>query len=304
MRKDFIGKLNEYRAASRLVFSEEYPLSSACTFRIGGPADFAVGPLDCEALSGVVSSAADNGIRYLVCGNASNILFDDLGYRGAVVFTSKLRDISLDGNTLSCGAGVGLSALSSAARDASLEGLEFAYGIPGTVGGAIYMNAGAYGGEISQVLSESLYYDPVSRKTGTLSAAEHEFSYRRSVYEGSGKLILGAKFTLKTGDVTAIRAKMEKNQRARSDKQPLEYPSAGSVFKRYPGFYTAALIDKAGLKGTYSGGEQISEKHAGFIVNRGGATSEDVRRLISLASYKIKEDDGIDIECEIKYIAP
>jgi UDP-N-acetylmuramate dehydrogenase len=238
-------------------------------------------------------------------GRASNLLFDDDGYRGAVVSTAGLHMLVREGNTLTVGAGVPLTAAARAALDASLTGLEFAYGIPGSCGGAVYMNAGAYGGEISQCLLFSRAYHVPSGEIRKLCAEEHRFGYRTGVYrEHPEWIILSAQVRLAPGDAEAIRAAMDDHMRSRAEKQPLEYPSAGSVFKRYPGRYTAQMIDEAGLKGRRIGGAEVSEKHAGFIVNRGGASSADVLALIEEIRRTLAARYGVDIETEVIYIPP
>jgi UDP-N-acetylmuramate dehydrogenase len=185
----------------------------------------------------------------------------------------------------------------------SLTGLEFAYGIPGSVGGAVFMNAGAYDGEIKNVVTKTYYYDVKNDTFGEFTGDENKFGYRESVYqEKDGLVILGARFELEKGDGEKILEKMQGFMRARSEKQPLEYPSAGSTFKRAPGYFTAKLIDDAGLKGYSVGGAQVSENHAGFVINRGGATSEDVRTLVKHIQESVYKNSGVEIECEIKII--
>ncbi len=188
------------------------------------------------------------------------------------------------------------------AQKNSLSGLEFAYGIPGTVGGGVYMNAGAYGGEMAQVVTHTRYFDMVTGEVGEYRGDEHKFAYRHSIYDGTGKVILSVDLTLKPGDSAQIRAEMDDYMNRRKEKQPLEYPSAGSVFKRGDGFITAKLIDEAGLRGRRVGDAQVSEKHAGFIVNRGAATAADVLKLIEIIKNEVKEKFGVTIHCEIKYI--
>ena len=305
MRNDiFISTAGALAAAGRLDMEHDSPLSRWCTFRIGGPAKIALWPLDAGALTELLSAAAAGGTRYTVCGCGSNILFSDEGFDGAVIFTTRLKDVAVTGNTVSAGCGAPLTSIAIEARKAGLSGLEFAYGIPGSLGGAVYMNAGAYGGEMKDVVAESEYYDPESGKTGTLRGGEHRFGYRESVYMGSGLAILGAVLSLAPGDPDEIQRKMEANMTARREKQPLEYPSAGSAFKRAPGHYTAAMIDEAGLKGFSVGGAQVSEKHAGFIINRGGATAGDVKKLIETIRTEISRRFGVDIEPEIRYVGP
>lgn len=275
------------------------------TFRIGGPADAYIEPATEEAFCRVMAEAARRNIRTIVIGRGSNLLFDDAGFRGAVISTTQLRSIRIEENTLHAGAGASLNACANAACEASLTGMEFAFGIPGSVGGAVFMNAGAYGGEICQILTASTYYDGNDGTVKTLSAEDHNFGYRHSAYrDHTERIVLSASFALQPGDKTAIRATMDDLMGRRMSKQPLEYPSAGSAFKRCEGRFTAQMIDQAGLKGFTVGGAQVSEKHAGFIINRGGATSADVRALIAHIQCELKNRFGVDIRPEIVYVPP
>lgn len=274
-------------------------LSSHTTFRIGGDASLFVSPADEDQLIGVISYLEKNGIRYFLLGKGSNVLFDDAGYDGAVVSTSKLDKISVCGNEITAQCGASFTYLASVAAGNSLSGLEFAYGIPGSVGGAVFMNAGAYGSETAAVLKSSRYLDISDCTVKTLPLEEHLFGYRDSVFRHRRFIHLSSVFALQAGDKAQIRAYMNELMQRRRDKQPLEYPSAGSVFKRYPGRYTAQMIDEAGLRGLSVGGAQVSEKHAGFIVNKGNATSSDVIALVGKVRKAIKDKYGIEIECEI-----
>mgnify|MGYP000209952595 FL=1 len=274
-------------------------LSSHTTFRIGGDASLFVAPADEDQLIGVISYLEKNGIRYFLLGKGSNVLFDDAGYDGAVVSTSKLDKISVCGNEITAQCGASFTYLASVAAENSLSGLEFAYGIPGSVGGAVFMNAGAYGSETAAVLKSSRYLDISDCTVKTLPLEEHLFGYRDSVFRHRRFIHLSSVFALQAGDKAQIRAYMNELMQRRRDKQPLEYPSAGSVFKRYPGRYTAQMIDEAGLRGLSVGGAQVSEKHAGFIVNKGNATSSDVIALVGKVREAIRDKYGIEIECEI-----
>lgn len=299
--KQFILFL-ESRNNKDLEYKTDKSLAEHSTFRIGGNADIIVFPYSHEAFIDTIRNADEANVRYTVIGNGSNILFSDDGYRGAIICTSKMNGMSFEGNACQCDAGVSLSLLALTALKNSLTGLEWAYGIPGSVGGAVYMNAGAYGGEMSQVIKESLCFDTEERKIKILSNAEHCFSYRHSKMMEENIIILSSSFELKKGDPEKIKAAMDDFMFQRRSKQPLEYPSAGSVFKRYPGYYTARLIDEAGLKGYRVGGAEVSEKHAGFIVNRGGATCRDVTQLIGIIKDRIYSLHGINIETEIRYV--
>lgn len=285
-----------------LTYSADFPLSSCCTFKIGGPADFVVYPKNERALISLVDFIRSIGLRYNVFGNASNVLFDDPGYRGVVIFTSELKSVTQNGEIMTASSGMPLTSLAVAAYRASLAGLEFTYGIPGSVGGAVYMNAGAYNGEIKDVCISSRVYNPESGTVTVYKGDEQRFGYRESVYMNSPLIILSSDFRLRECDPAEIDALMRKLMNQRIEKQPLDMPSAGSVFKRCDGYYTAKLIEDAGLKGTAIGGAQVSEKHAGFIVNRGGATASDVRRLIEHISAAVFERFGAEIQPEVRFI--
>ncbi len=287
---------------NNIKYERDRCLADCSSFKIGGCAKLAVYPENAAQLALALKLLDELNVRHVLCGNASNLLFDSRGYDGAVVFTTHMKSVTFDGNIIRADCGVPFTKLAIAAQSKGLCGLEFAYGIPGTVGGAVYMNAGAYDGETSMVLKASDYYDPSTGETSTLDKASHNFDYRHSAYMENERIILCADFELAEGNPTEIAAKMEKFITARREKQPLEYPNAGSVFKRYPGYFTAKLIDEAGLKGYRIGGAEVSEKHAGFIVNRGNATSDDVKALVDLITDKIRESHGIEIEREIRYV--
>lgn len=280
-----------------------YPLSMMTTFKIGGPAGIAVFPVTEEELLCALDAAKAADVRYAVIGRGSNLLVSDAGFDGVIIGTDELKAISVSGNTVTAQCGATLYSVAGAALAASLSGGEFMYGIPGSVGGAVYMNAGAYNGQMSDIVKKTVYYDTESGDKVTIDAAQHGFSYRKSVFSKDGsKVILETTMELVPGDANEIRELMDSRMRRRIEKQPLDMPSAGSTFKRYDGFYTAELIDKAGLRGKRIGGAQVSEKHAGFIVNAGGATACDVLSLIELIKKEIKQNNGVDIECEVEYL--
>ena len=287
-----------------IYYRKDSVLSECCTFRIGGPADYIIYPKSSEELKNLIGELKKNEIHFGIFGNGSNVLFDDSGFRGAAVFTSKINNVEINGEIVRADCGVPITQLSSLAQKHGLSGLEFAYGIPGSCGGAVYMNAGAYNGEVKNVLLSSEYYDLKTGEIGRLVGEEHCFDYRHSVYMESDRIVLSAEFGLKYADPESIRTIMTDFMHRRVDKQPLEFPNAGSIFKRAPGHFTGKLIQDAGLKGKTVGGAQVSEKHAGFIINIGGATSSDVRELISLIQKKVLDDFGVEIECEVKYIPP
>lgn len=268
--------------------------------RTGGAAALAAFPKSAEELSALIDAARAESMRYIVAGNGSNLLFDDGGFDGLVIFTTSMRRVEWRGQSVYAECGASLTGLAAEAVKRGLSGLEFSYGIPGTIGGAVYMNAGAYGSEISAVLTESVYLSEGTVKTRNL--AEHAFGYRTSVYRKTGDIILSAEISLAKSDPAAISEKAKKNMASRREKQPLEYPNAGSIFKRPEGAFPGALIEQAGLKGFRIGGAEVSEKHANFIVNRGGATSADVLRLIEHVQNEVQKQFGIALETEIIHI--
>ncbi len=278
------------------------PMSRHTSFKIGGNADLFIIPHETKALIETVNIIKKTGIRMYFIGNATNVLFDDAGFNGVVVSLSGLCNIHVDENRITAEAGVSLNYVCKTARDNELSGMEFAYGIPGSVGGAVFMNAGAYGGEMAQVVANSTYLSLDDMKIHTISSSEHEYGYRDSIYRHNNYLILSATFELKNGVVSEINAAMNDYMSRRIEKQPLEFPSAGSVFKRYPGRYTGQMIEECGLKGYSIGGAQVSEKHAGFIINKGGATSEDVLKLVDYIKNVVYDKFECRIECEIIYV--
>lgn len=277
---------------------ENEPMAKHTTFKIGGPADLFILPPNEKAEFSVCAFCERERIPLFVIGNGSNLLVSDKGIRGAVMKSCFAGDISIDGETLSCSAGAKLSAVCEAARDAGLSGLEFAYGIPGTVGGAVYMNAGAYGGEMKDVVFATHHID--KGVAGSFSSEQLCFGYRRSAYTGKSLAITRAAFALHHGSKAAISEKMCDLFDRRRAKQPLDMPSAGSVFKRPEGHFAGTLIEQCGLKGTRVGGAMVSEKHAGFIVNAGGATCRDVMELVEKIKSEVLRQTGVTLECEIK----
>ena len=285
-----------------IPFRENEPLAAHCTFKIGGPAQLFVQPQTEQQLCSVAALCKEQAVRYYLLGNGSNILFADEGFAGVVIDISALgSDIAVEGNMLTAGAGVRLVALCRAALEHGLSGLEFAYGIPGTVGGAGYMNAGAYGGEMKDVLTVVRYLT-TEGKVVQASAAELDLSYRHSIFEENGGCILSAQFALQPGNAADIRAKMDELMAKRVDKQPLDKPSAGSTFKRPAGAFAAALIDQCGLRGFRHGGAAVSDKHCGFVVNLGGATCADVLALCDEVRAIVKEKTGYELEKEIRVV--
>ncbi|MBQ7983508.1 MAG: UDP-N-acetylmuramate dehydrogenase [Clostridia bacterium] len=301
--KTLISALSLRLQDAGIRIMEELPLSRYTTFHIGGSAALAAFPETPEQLCEVLTACAAAGIPCAVVGNGSNLLCDDEGFAGCVLLTTAMKVVSVSGTSITAQAGASLAAVCTLARDHGLAGLTFAYGIPGSVGGAVYMNAGAYDGEVGDRITSVTYYDIPTGEIRTVPASDCGFGYRTSRFQKDAAVILSAEFALDAGDNAVIRAEMEDILFRRRDKQPLEYPSAGSAFKRYPGYFTAKLIDEAGFKGYCIGGAQVSEKHAGFIINRGGATAADVRTLIDEIRERIHKEHNIWIEPEIRGLA-
>lgn len=282
---------------------KDFALDRASTFRIGGICRVAVFPESEAELCEILALARDHGLPFKVIGRGSNCLIYDGRLEMIVIFTKGLRDFRFEERTVFCGAGVSLVALSQAAADAGLGGLEFACGIPGSVGGAVYMNAGAHGGAVSDVLLQSLAFDKERGETVVLTAEEHEFGYRKSAYMRRTELIcLGATLQLTRTSGEEIRRVMSENMQKRRATQPVDAFSAGSYFKRPEGDAAGRLIEVCGLKGFSIGGARVSEKHAGFIVNTGGATFEDVIRLEEHIVRTVYQNTGVTLQREVEII--
>lgn len=293
---DFCEKLG-----CRVAFAE--PMSRHTTFKIGGPAEIFLTVFDRETMQMVLQKANDLQIPCTVIGNGSNLLVSDAGIKGAVIaLDGEFKQLKLlENDEIFCGAGVTLSQFCSFALQHSLTGAEFLWGIPGTMGGAVMMNAGAYGGEICNIAKKAEHID-TKGVFGTFEKESLQFSYRHSAYTGSDFVILSCTAQLQKGEKSEIRAKMDDFFDRRKTKQPLEYPSAGSVFKRPVGYFAGALIEQCGLKGKKIGDAMVSEKHAGFIVNCGKATCRDVETLIHFIQETVKTETGVALECEVKRI--
>ena len=295
--------LTRFAEETKIPFTQNEMLSAHTTFRIGGPAEVFANPQNAEQTATAVRFCKENGIKLFPLGKGSNLLVSDDGASGIVLrLGHEMSKICLlDEETIYCEAGASLAKLCSFALENSLTGLEFAYGIPGSVGGAVFMNAGAYGGEIKDVI---LYVEHIDEngKRGKFSGEELQMSYRHSAYSSKKHIIIAAVFRLKKGDKTEIKAKMDELLDKRFDKQPMDKPSAGSTFKRPEGAFASALIDQCGLKGFTVGGAQVSEKHAGFIINKGGATCADVLELIKQVQDKVKADTGFALEPEVEIL--
>lgn len=285
---------------SDLKILRDEPMHIHTTFRIGGPARRMACPASVQELSDLLGLVEENDFPYLVVGNGSNLLVSDEGIDKIVIHTGTLERMERrEGNVLYAEAGVSLARLAVFARKESLTGLEFAHGIPGSLGGAVCMNAGAYGGEMCQVITSVTAWLP-GRGVCELSPDELDLRYRHSYFSDHEGVVLAAALRLKEGVESEILAQMEDLIRRRKEKQPLEYPSAGSTFKRPEGHFAGALIEQCGLKGTSVGGAQVSEKHAGFVINRGGATCRDVLALVETVQRTVLAETGIALEPEIK----
>ena len=296
----FQNILSRLKGIKNLNIIENEPMSRHTTFKIGGPARLFVEASDIKALKDTLIILANADICPFILGNGSNLLVSDDGFNG-VILKNSCKNITVSRNTVFAESGALLSTVANTALRSSLTGLEFAHGIPGTVGGALVMNAGAYGGEISQVLKRATYF--YNGETFTISGNGHNFGYRESIYKKHPEFtILSAEFELTGGDSEKISERMHDLACRRREKQPLEFPSAGSTFKRPEGHFAGALIEESKLKGYSIGGAEVSEKHAGFIINRGNATAEDVRRLIDHIKETVYRDHGIMLECEICFI--
>lgn len=300
MKEEMRQKFIEILGNNRVLFDE--PMSQHTTFRIGGPADVFVMPENYEQIREVLRLCKEEKLPFFVLGNGSNLLVSDSGYRGVIIQMDRnMEEIRLDGEEIHACAGALLSSVAVAARNASLTGFEFAGGIPGTIGGAAVMNAGAYGGELKDVLKEVT----VMTREGeilTIPADKLEMGYRTSIIKTAGYLVLEAVISLKKGDEEKIRAVMKELSERRTEKQPLDYPSAGSTFKRPEGYFAGKLIMDSGLRGYRVGGAQVSEKHCGFVINAGGATAEDVRSLMDHVIRVVREKYGVTLEPEVKFL--
>ena len=300
MSAQFLEELKE-AAGSGAVRTKE-PMKEHTTFRVGGPADYFVLPDSIEAVKRISSLCQRESKELLIIGNGSNLLVGDKGFRGVVLcFGKAFSGCRREENSLRARAGILLSRLSKEAMEAGLSGLEFASGIPGTLGGALYMNAGAYGGEMRQVVKEATWLLP-DKTVETVKGEALGLGYRSSRAQENGAVFLEALISLKPGSQEEIRAQMEELNRRRREKQPLEYPSAGSTFKRPEGYFAGKLIQDAGLSGLRIGGASVSEKHCGFVVNDQNGTAEDIRRLCSLVQKRVKEAFGVWLELEVRMV--
>ena len=295
-----LEKLQKIIGESQILVNE--PMASHTTFRIGGPADYFAMPQTIEELAALLKLCKEEQMPYFILGNGSNLLVGDKGFRGVVIQLYKNFDgFQIEGTKVTARAGAMLIRVAKEAGKAGLTGLEFASGIPGTIGGAMVMNAGAYGGEMKDVVTAVT----VLTKDGdikTLTGEKMNFRYRGSVVEDEGYIVLETVMELKEGNPEEIQTRMEELSLQRRTKQPIEYPSAGSTFKRPEGYFAGKLIQDAGLRGYSKGGAQVSEKHCGFVINAGGATAADVMQLMQDVSDKVQAQFGVTLEPEVKRI--
>lgn len=300
IQQQFCQKLKKQLTAGTLL--EREPMSKHTSFRIGGPADLFVQPANEEELWNALHLARQEKVPFFIVGNGSNLLVSDEGFRGMILHTGgMLKDISVEGDVIYAQAGALLSTVAKTALEHGLAGMEFAAGIPGTLGGAVCMNAGAYGGEMKDILLDAEVLTQEGERL-VLPVEELNLSYRHSVIFEKNYVVLAAHIRLSRGDTAEIKNRMNELAGARRDKQPLEYPSAGSTFKRPEGYFAGKLIQDAGLKGYTVGGAQVSEKHSGFVINRGGATAEEVRFLIRQVQQKVRSQFGVELEPEVRML--
>ncbi len=300
INQSFVDEIKNILPAERFLIEE--PMKKHTTFKIGGPADYLIFPSSMQEVTLIFDLLRKYKIPFTVLGNGSNVLVLDKGIRGAVVkFNSPMSWIRQEGNTIIAGAGALLKDVSQFAADCGLTGMEFAIGIPGSIGGAVFMNAGAYDGEMKPIVS-GVRAAAASGKLVAYSHDELDFGYRHSVFQDNGQAICEVEISLQPGDPAAIREKMDSFTERREKKQPLEMPSAGSTFKRPEGYFAGTLIEQTGLKGFSVGGAQISAKHAGFVVNSGEATATDVLNLIHEVQRRVYEKNGVKLFPEVRIL--
>lgn len=300
MNQKFYDELKKIVSEEKIKVDE--PMKSHTTFRVGGPAAFFVAPETKEEIKAIVECCKEQAMPYYIVGNGSNLLVSDKGYEGVIIQIFKaMNQITVDGEMITAQAGALLSAVASRALDAELTGFEFAAGIPGTLGGACVMNAGAYGGEMKDVL-ENVTVLTEDGEFVTLAKEKLELGYRTSVIAKKGYIVVEAEIRLKKGNPAEIKAYMDELREKRVSKQPLEYPSAGSTFKRPEGYFAGKLIQDAGLRGFRIGDAQVSEKHCGFVINRGNATASEIAELIREVQRRVFENSGVRLETEVKFL--
>lgn len=286
---------------NKIEYRENEPMCLHTSFKTGGAADVFINIGSTEQLSLVLKKIKSENIPYFVIGKGSNLLVSDKGIDGAVLSLSGLDEITVNGEYITAGAGSSLAAVCVTAFKNSLSGMETLYGIPASVGGALYMNAGAYGGEMAQVV-ESACFVTENGEIGEIKASEMSLGYRTSIFKKQSNIITSVTFKVEKGDADDIKAAMDDYMSRRKEKQPLEYPSAGSTFKRPEGYFAGALIEQNGLKGRKVGGAMVSEKHAGFLINYDNAKSEDIKELMKIVSDTVFKANGVRLEPEVIFI--
>ncbi|MDZ7671652.1 MAG: UDP-N-acetylmuramate dehydrogenase [Halanaerobiales bacterium] len=293
--------INEFNQINDLIVKENVPLKKYTTFEVGGPADLFLVPKNSKALKKLTKIIKTNNLNYFVLGKGSNIIVGDKGYRGIIIYTGQLNNIEVFDNKIVAQSGATLKKLSDTALENSLTGIEFACGIPGSLGGAVFMNAGAYGGEMNNIIKTATAVNNNGQEI-TFKNEELNLSYRNSIFQDNNYIILKAVIQLKKGNQQEIKKQIDTLNKKREQKQPLEYPSAGSSFKRPEGYYTGPLIEKANMKGYQIGGAQVSKKHAGFIINKDNATAEDIVNLIKKIQEEVYKISGVELEPEPKFL--
>lgn len=302
---DFSSVLNfifsQNKSSKRFESYDNFPMSECCSFRVGGNAKLAVFPLSSDAFEDLLEFLRASQFSYKIIGNGTNVIPPDNGYEGILVITTKLSSYAFDGNILKADCGASITKLARMAASLSLSGMEKLCGIPASVGGAVYMNSGAYNSQISDILVSAKCYN---RETGEIkfyTNKEMNFSYRRSLCHEEPITVISVEFKLSFGNYEEINTKMNEVVKKRKDTQPLTYPNAGSIFKRPQNNFAGKLIEDAGLKKYRIGGAEVSEKHAGFIINRGNATAEDIKKLIEYIKEKVFDFSGVSLECEVEF---
>lgn len=286
-----------------VCIEENVPMAQYTSFRAGGKARMMVIPVDAEQLSAVLGVLSGSGVQYMVLGNGTNILVKDSGYDGVIVKIGSGFDyVRQEGCRLVCGSGTRMSVAAKAALEGGLSGFEFASGIPGFTGGAVFMNAGAYGGEMKDILRRAKIVSKDGSREFYMTADELEMGYRHTKLHDTGDIVTEVEFVLEEGNRTQIKAKMSELMEKRNSKQPVNFPSAGSFFKRPEGYFAGKLIQDAGLKGLSVGGAQVSELHSGFIINRGGATATDILQLMEMIQARVFDEFGVRLETEVRII--
>lgn len=296
----FISEANSDQKS--FEYLEYFSMTQCCSFRVGGLARAAVYPLSVNALKELLGFLNRNEMPFKIVGNGTNLIPSDNGFDGVLVITKKISELNIDGDTICAGCGVSLVKLAKIASDLSLSGMESLYGIPATIGGAVYMNAGAYNTQISDILVSAECYDLKNDRIIVLENSDLNFSYRHSKCMDDELVVLSACFRLASGDMESIKYRMKEVMAKRKSSQPLEFPNAGSIFKRPQNNFAGKLIEDAGLKGLRVGGAEVSIKHAGFIINVGTATSADICSLIDIIKAKVFADSGVMLQCEVEFI--